>query len=579
MRTTQYLLATLKEKPSCAESMSHQLMLRAGMIRQLASGLYTWLPTGLRVLKKVENIVREEMQKAGGVEISMPIVQPAKLWKRSRRWDQYGAELLRLMDRNHRFFVMGPTHEEVITDLMRKEIHSYKQLPINVFQIQTKFRDEVRPRCGVMRAREFLMKDGYSFHINQDSLEHTYSIMYNTYSNILRRMDLNFCVVEADSGSIGGCVSHEFQVLASSGDNNIAFSTVSEYAANIEIAKTLPPTAMRSPPTQKKIQFSAPDLTTDITSLATHGNFSITNIVQTFVVKASQESDHELVVLLIRGDHEINKIKAESIDIVSAPLMFATDQEVRQYILTGLGSIGPVGISIPIIADRSVSIMSDFIVGANVDGQYLSGVNWERDLPLPRIEDIRNIVEGDLSPDGQGTLLLQRGIEVGHIFQLGTKYSQAFKALVQDNDGSSQILRMGCYGIGISRIVAAAIEQNHDQRGIIWSPSLAPFQVAIVPVSVQQSPRIRCIAEDLYHQLLLQGIDVILDDRIERPGVMFSEMDLIGIPHLLIINDRSANHEVVECQSRALNQKHILKISEIFAYLTASLKLPRQMRK
>ncbi|VFP82924.1 proline--tRNA ligase [Candidatus Erwinia haradaeae] len=572
MRATQYLLATLKEKPSGAESISHQLMLRAGMIRQLASGLYTWLPTGLRVLKKVENIVREEMQNAGGVEISMPIVQPAQLWQTSGRWEQYGAELLRLVDRNNRAFVMGPTHEEVITDLIRKEIHSYKQLPINLFQIQTKFRDEVRPRYGVMRSREFLMKDGYSFHVNQDSLEHTYSIMYNAYSNILRRMNLNFCVVEANTGSIGGSVSHEFQVLADSGDDKIAFSTRSTYTANIEIVRVLPPITVRSLPTQKKMQFSIPNIITNITSLITHGQFLITNIVQTLVVKASKKSDHKLVALLIRGDHEINTIKAENIDIVSAPLRLASNTEIRQYFETGVGSIGPVGLSIPIIADHSVAVMSDFIVGANVDAQYLSGVNWERDLPLPRVEDIRNVVAGDRSPDGHGTLLIQRGIEVGHIFQLGTKYSKVLKASAQDNNGSSHILRMGCYGMGISRIVAAAIEQNHDQRGIIWSPALAPFQVAIVPMAMQQTSCIQRIAEDLYHQLFLQGVDVLLDDRIERPGVMFSDMNLIGIPHILVINENSMDHAVVEYQSRASDKKHVLKISEVVSYLTTVLK-------
>ncbi|VFP79615.1 proline--tRNA ligase [Candidatus Erwinia haradaeae] len=579
MRTSQYLLATLKEKPSGAESISHQLMLRAGMIRQLASGLYTWLPTGLRVLKKVENIVREEMQNIGGVEISMPIVQPSKLWKKSGRWNQYGAELLKLIDRNHRSFVMGPTHEEVITDLICKEIHSYKQLPINLFQIQTKFRDEVRPRCGIMRAREFLMKDGYSFHSDQDSLEKTYISMYNAYSNILKRMHLNFCVVEADTGSIGGCISHEFQVLASSGDNDIALSTKSSYAANIEIAQALPSTFIYHTPTQKKMNFSVPNLITNITDIIKYSNFSIRDIVQTFIVKANKESNHELVALLIRGDHKINKIKAEKINIVGVPLSFASDKEIRKYVASGLGSIGPVDLNIPIIADHSVAIMSDFIVGANIDNEFFSGMNWERDLPLPRIEDLRNVVEGDFSPDGKGTLLIKHGIEVGHIFQLGTKYSQVFKAFVQDSNGSSRMLRMGCYGIGISRILAAAIEQNHDKRGIIWSPVLAPFEVAIIPIVMQQSARIQQMAEYLYNQLLCQGVDVILDDRIERPGVMFSDMSLIGIPHILVINENSLDHDAVEYKSRVSEEKNILiKINDILSYLTLQLNVKLKIK-
>ncbi|VFP80251.1 proline--tRNA ligase [Candidatus Erwinia haradaeae] len=570
MRTTQYILATLKEKPSSAETISHQLMLRAGMIRQLASGLYTWLPTGFRVVQKVKAIIREEMQRIGFFEISMPVVQPASLWQESGRWEQYGSELLKLVDRNRRSFVIGPTHEEVMTDFIRNEITSYKQLPIKLFQIQTKFRDEVRPRFGVIRSREFLMKDGYSFHATQESLQETYSVMYKAYSNILKKMNLNFCIVEADTGSIGGYISHEFQVLAPSGDNVIAYSTGSTYAANLEIAEALPPSDERKPGIQKKTQFSTQNITT-IQDLSEKLHIPIKKIVQTLVVKANTDSSNGFVALLVRGDHVLNKIKAEKIDIIAAPLRLIGDQEIRQYYQTGLESLGPVGLNMPIIADRSVSVMSDFIVGANVDGQYFRGINWGRDLPLPRIEDIRNVVEGDMSSDGKGTLLIQRGIEVGHIFQLGTKYSKALKAIVQTSNGCSEIIRMGCYGIGISRIIAAAIEQNHDKRGIIWSSVLAPFQVAILPINIKQSSHVRSLAEDLYVRLLAEGIDVILDDRAERLGVMFSDMELIGIPHILIISEHNLQNKEIEYKSRALNQKRIFKISDIIFYLKSEL--------
>ncbi|VFP87340.1 proline--tRNA ligase [Candidatus Erwinia haradaeae] len=570
MRTTQYMLATLKEKPSSAETISHQLMLRAGMIRQLASGLYTWLPTGLRVVQKVKAIVRAEMQRIGFLEISMPVVQPASLWQESGRWEQYGSELLKLSDRNCRSFVIGPTHEEVITDLIRNEITSYKQLPVKLFQIQTKFRDEVRPRFGVIRSREFLMKDGYSFHETQESLQETYSIVYKAYSNILQKMDLNFCIVEADTGSIGGYISHEFQVLAPSGDNIIAYSTESTYAANLEVAEAFPPSDVWQPGIQKKAKFSTPNITT-IQDLSEKCNIPIKKIVKTLVVKANTESSSELVALLVRGDHVLNKIKAEKIDIIASPLHLLGDQEIRQYYQAGLESLGPVGLNIPIIADRSVSAMSDFIVGANIDGQYFMGINWGRDLPFPRIEDIRNVVEGDVSSDGKGTLLIKRGIEVGHIFQLGTKYSKALKAIVQTSNRCSKIIKMGCYGIGISRIIAASIEQNHDERGIIWSSVLAPFQVAILPINIQKSSHVRSSSEDLYWRLLAEGIDVILDDRAERLGVMFSDMELIGVPHILIISERNLQNKEIEYQSRALNQKRIFKISDIIFYLKSEL--------
>ncbi|AXU96283.1 proline--tRNA ligase [Erwinia persicina] len=570
MRTTQYLLSTLKETPADAEVISHQLMLRAGMIRKLASGLYTWLPTGLRVLKKVENIVREEMNNAGAIEISMPVVQPADLWQESGRWEQYGPELLRFVDRGERPFVLGPTHEEVITDLIRNELSSYKQLPINLFQIQTKFRDEVRPRFGVMRSREFIMKDAYSFHTTQESLQETYEAMYRAYSQSFTRMGLDFRAVDADTGSIGGSASHEFQVLAQSGEDDVVFSTESDYAANIEKAEAVAPAGGRAAATQPMEQFATPDAKT-IAELVEQYGLPIDKTVKTLIVHASKESGHALVALLVRGDHELNEIKAEHLDIVASPLTFATEDEIRTLVNAGPGSLGPVGLNMPVIADRSVAAMNDFSAGANIDGQHLKGINWERDLPLPRVADIRNVVEGDASPDGKGTLLIKRGIEVGHIFQLGTKYSEAMKASVQGEDGRNQIMTMGCYGIGITRIVAAAIEQNHDERGIIWSPALAPFQVAILPMNMQKSFRVKELAEELYATLRARGIDVILDDRKERPGVMFADMELIGVPHSIVIGDRNLDSEEVEYKSRRTGEKRMIKTNEIVDFLVSEL--------
>ncbi|WP_455812707.1 proline--tRNA ligase [Pseudomonas graminis] len=570
MRTTQYLLSTLKETPADAEVISHQLMLRAGMIRKLASGLYTWLPTGLRVLKKVENIVREEMNNAGAIEISMPVVQPADLWQESGRWEQYGPELLRFVDRGERPFVLGPTHEEVITDLIRNELSSYKQLPLNLFQIQTKFRDEVRPRFGVMRSREFIMKDAYSFHTSQESLQETYDAMYRAYSQSFNRMGLNFRAVDADTGSIGGSASHEFQVLAQSGEDDVVFSTESDYAANMEKAEAAAPAGGRGAATQPMTQFATPDAKT-IAELVEQFALPIEKTVKTLMVQATKESGHTLVALLVRGDHELNEVKAEHIDIVAAPLTFATEEEIRALVNAGPGSLGPVGLNMPIIADRTVAAMSDFSAGANIDGQHLKGINWERDLPLPRVADIRNVVEGDASPDGKGTLLIKRGIEVGHIFQLGTKYSEAMKASVQGEDGRNQIMTMGCYGIGITRIVAAAIEQNHDERGIIWSPALAPFQVAILPMNMQKSFRVKELAEELYATLRAKGIDVILDDRKERPGVMFADMELIGVPHTIVIGDRNLDSEEVEYKARRAGEKRMIKTNEIVDFLVGEL--------
>ncbi|MGP9435708.1 proline--tRNA ligase [Ewingella sp. AOP8-B2-18] len=566
MRTTQYLLSTLKETPADAEVISHQLMLRAGMIRKLASGLYTWLPTGLRVLRKVENIVREEMNNAHAIEVSMPVVQPADLWQESGRWEQYGPELLRFVDRGDRSFVLGPTHEEVITDLIRNELSSYKQLPLNFFQIQTKFRDEVRPRFGVMRSREFIMKDAYSFHTTQESLQETYDAMYAAYSKIFSRMGLDFRAVQADTGSIGGSASHEFQVLASSGEDDIIFSTDSDFAANIELAEAVAPATPRAAATEEMRQVATPNAKT-IAELVEQFQLPVEKTVKTLMVHATEESGHKLVALLVRGDHELNEVKAEKLPQVASPLTFATEAEIRAVVSAGPGSLGPVNLPMPIVVDRTVAVMSDFSAGANIDGQHLFGINWERDLPLPQVADIRNVVEGDISPDGKGTLLIKRGIEVGHIFQLGTKYSQAMNATVQGEDGRNQVMTMGCYGIGVTRVVAAAIEQNHDDRGIIWPDAIAPFQVAILPMNMQKSFRVKEAAETLYETLRAKGIDVILDDRKERPGVMFADMELIGVPYQVVIGDRNLDAEELEYKNRRTGEKLMIKQSDIVEHL------------
>ncbi|MEH0875211.1 proline--tRNA ligase [Pectobacterium cacticida] len=570
MRTSQYMLSTLKETPADAEVISHQLMLRAGMIRKLASGLYTWLPTGLRVLRKVETIVREEMNNAGAIEISMPVVQPADLWVESGRWEQYGPELLRFVDRGERPFVLGPTHEEVITDLIRNEISSYKQLPLNFFQIQTKFRDEVRPRFGVMRSREFLMKDAYSFHTSQESLQITYDAMYAAYSKIFSRMDLDFRAVQADTGSIGGNASHEFQVLAASGEDDIVFSTESDYAANIELAEAVAPQLGRAEATEELRLVDTPNAKT-IAELVEQFALPIEKTVKTLLVKATEESGHKLVALLVRGDHELNEIKAEKIAQVASPLTFATEEEIRATIGAGPGSLGPVNLTIPVVVDRTVAAMSDFSAGANIDGKHYFGINWERDVPLPEVADIRNVVEGDISPDGKGTLQIKRGIEVGHIFQLGSKYSEALKATVQGEDGRNQTLTMGCYGIGVTRVVAAAIEQNHDEHGIIWPDAIAPFQVAILPMNMHKSFRVKEVAEDIYQQLRAKGIDVLLDDRKERPGVMFADMELIGVPHTIVIGDRNLDSEEIEYKHRRIGEKRMIKTGEIVDFLLANI--------
>lgn len=570
MRTTQYLLSTLKETPADAEVISHQLMLRAGMIRKLASGLYTWLPTGLRVLRKVENIVREEMNNANAIEVSMPVVQPADLWQESGRWEQYGPELLRFVDRGDRPFVLGPTHEEVITDLIRNEVSSYKQLPLNFFQIQTKFRDEVRPRFGVMRSREFLMKDAYSFHTTQESLQETYDVMYAAYSQIFNRMGLDFRAVLADTGSIGGSASHEFQVLAQSGEDDVVFSDSSDFAANIEFAEALAPTAPRGAATEEMRIVETPNAKT-IAELTEQFQVPVEKTVKTLMVHATPESGHKLIALLIRGDHELNEIKAEKLPQVAAPLTFATEAEIREIVAAGPGSLGPVNLPMPVVVDRTVAAMSDFSAGANIDGQHYFGINWDRNAALPEVADLRNVVAGDPSPDGQGTLVIKRGIEVGHIFQLGIKYSEAMNATVQGEDGRNQVMTMGCYGIGVSRVVAAAIEQNHDDRGIIWPDAIAPFQVAILPMNMHKSFRVKDAAEALYAELRSHGIDVILDDRKERPGVMFADMELIGVPHHVVIGDRNLDAEELEYKNRRSGEKQMIKQSDIVSYLLGQI--------
>ncbi|MUH71500.1 proline--tRNA ligase [Psychrosphaera haliotis] len=561
MRTSDYIIATLKETPSDAEVISHQLMLRAGMIRKLASGLYTWLPTGLKVVRKVEQVVREELESAGAIEMLMPVVQPADLWEESGRWQEYGPELLRIKDRHNRDFALGPTHEEVITEFVRKEINSYKQLPLNLYQIQTKFRDEVRPRFGVMRSREFIMKDAYSFHLSQDCLQQTYDRMHKAYCNIFERLGLDYRPVLADTGSIGGDASHEFHVLAESGEDAIAFSTGSQYAANIEKAEALVDKESADAPTKEMTLVDTPNTKT-IAALVEGFDVAIENTLKTLIVKASDEVDSEFVALVIRGDHELNEIKAENLPQVAEPLTMATEEQILSVMGAGPGSLGPVNSPIPVIADKTAAVTSDFAVGANQEDKHYFGVNWNRDVELADVADIRNVVEGDKSPCGNGTLTIKRGIEVGHIFQLGSKYSTAMNAGVLTETGKHQVLEMGCYGIGITRIVAAAIEQNHDKYGIKWPAALAPFSVAIVPMNMHKSHRIPPIAEAVYEKLKTAGVEVLFDDRKERPGVMFNDMELMGIPHQIVIGERNLDNNQIEYKNRHTGDKELLMVDE-----------------
>ena len=569
MRASRFLFATLRETPNDAEVISHQLMLRAGMIRKLASGLYNWLPMGVRVLNKVEAIVREEMNRAGALETLMPVTQPASLWEESGRYVQYGPELLRFKDRHSNDFVLGPTHEEVITDIARNELQSYKQLPINFYQIQTKFRDEIRPRFGVMRSREFIMKDAYSFHVDQASLQETYDVMYDTYCRIFSRLGLNFRPVQADTGSIGGSGSHEFHVLASSGEDDIAFSTESDYAANVEMAEAVL-VGERSAPVKALEVVDTPNQKT-IADVSTFLNADPAHSVKALLVQgiADENGKVPVVALFLRGDHELNEIKAEKHPLIASPLTFATEQQIQENGLV-TGFCGPQGLvekGLTVIIDRAASVLSDFVAGANEVDKHAVGVNWERDAQFTEVYDLRNVVEGDPSPDGKGTILIKRGIEVGHIFQLGQKYSEALNCKVLGEDGRPLVVTMGCYGIGVTRVVASAIEQNFDDKGIIWPAAIAPFEVAIIPMNAHKSPRTVEAAEALYAELQAAGYDVLLDDRNERPGVKFSDLELTGIPHRIVIGEKGLDAGTFEYKGRTDAESVNLSKEELLAKL------------
>ena len=569
MRASEFLLSTLKETPSDAEVVSHQLMLRAGLIRRVAAGIYNWMPLGLRVLRKVEQIVREEMERAGALELSMPVVQPAELWEESGRWELYGPELCRLEDRHQRPFCLGPTHEEVITQIARGEIKSYKQLPVNLFQIQTKFRDEIRPRFGVMRSREFVMKDGYSFHIDQTSQEETYWRMHQAYTCVFTRLGLDFRAVEADSGAIGGSLSHEFHVLAASGEDAIAFSSESDYAANVELAPALagkPDESVQAEPALER--FATPGIKT-IDDLAQQLDIPADQSIKTLLAKDDQGG---LVALIVRGDHRLNAIKASKLPGMLSPLMLAEAAEVKAILGAGFGSLGPVKLPVRVIVDHTAAMMSSFVCGANEDDYHLRGATWKRDVPHCEFADIREIVAGDPSPCGQGTLDIRRGIEVGHIFQLGTKYSEAMGATVLDDQGRQQPMVMGCYGIGITRIVAAAIEQNHDDNGIIWPATMAPFDIALVPLGADKSEAVQDATETLYAACTEAGVSTFLDDRKERPGVKFAEMELLGIPIRITIGARSLAEGNLELTHRRSGETEMVAPTDILERIQQLLK-------
>ena len=566
MRVSQFFISTLKEAPAEAELPSHRLMLRAGYIRKLSSGLYTWMPLGLRVLRKVEAVVREEMNKSGGIELLMPAVQPAELWQETGRWDVFGPQMLKIKDRHDNLFCFGPTHEEVITDIARREVKSYRQLPLNFYQIQTKFRDEVRPRFGVMRAREFVMKDAYSFHSSFESLEQTYRVMYETYSRIFTRLGLQFRAVAADTGAIGGSGSHEFHVLADSGEDALAFCPNSDYAANVELAEAVAPATPRGDATQEMQKVITPGQKT-IGEVAAFFDTSARNVLKAIAVMTHE---NEFVLLLLRGDHQLNEIKASK---VLGEFRFASEEEVHRHMHCRTGYIGPVNATVRVLTDRAAAVLSDFICGANDDGFHFSGANFGRDVHLDsaNIHDLRNVVAGDPSPDGKGILELCRGIEVGHIFQLRTKYSEALQATFLDENGKAQVMEMGCYGIGVSRIVAAAIEQNFDERGIALPAGMAPFQVAIAPIGIKKSEAVRNAAEQLYAELTAAGIEVLLDDRDERPGVMFADLELIGIPHRIVIGDRGLKEGKVEYQGRKDEAAQAVPLQEVAKLVQSKL--------
>jgi len=568
MRASHFYIPTLKETPADAEIASHRLMLRAGMIRRIAAGIYSWLPLGWRTLSKVENIVREEMNRVGSLEVLMPSVQPAELWQESGRWQEYGIELLRFKDRHERDFCLGPTHEEVITAMIRNEIKSYRQLPANFYQMQWKFRDEVRPRFGVMRSREFLMKDAYTFHSSQASLQETYELMYAAYERVFQRCGLAFSAVAADSGAIGGSKSHEFHVLADSGEDAIAVNDKYDYAVNVELAETLPLEEPRPAPAQDVQEVDTPGVHT-IDDLARFLDIDASRTVKTLVVKGTDGP----VALVLRGDHELNDLKAEGLPEVADPLQFLEGAEFKSAVGCEPGSVGPVGLDIPVIADYAAVPLADFVSGANRDGRHLTGVNWERDLPEPRAADLRKVVEGDPCPkpgaadDPEGRLVVKRGIEVGHVFQLGTKYSESMNATCLDENGRSVVMPMGCYGIGVTRVVAAAIEQGHDEDGIIWPDAIAPFEVVIVPIGYHKSERVAQSADRLYGELIDAGLDVLLYDRDERPGVLFAEADLIGVPHRLVIGDRGLDKGIIEYKHRQSGDVEELAIDGLAARL------------
>lgn len=569
MRTSQFFLSTLKEAPSDAEIVSHKLMLRAGLIKRLAGGIYTWMPAGLRILKKVENIVREEMNRAGAVELLMPAVVPAELWQETGRWEKYGPELLRLKDRHQRDFVIGPTHEEVITDVVRKDVKSYRQLPVHLYQVQSKFRDEIRPRFGVMRGREFLMKDGYSFHASYADLAREYQNMHDTYSRIFTRLGLKFRAVAADTGSIGGTGSHEFHVLADSGEDAIAFCPSSDYAANVELAEALPPNKERADAGPAMARVATPNRIR-CEDVADFLKLPLAKTVKAIAVM----HDEEFVLLLVRGDHSLNEIKVGKLPGLD-PFRFATDSEIEQFLGCKPGYIGPVGVDsskVRVIADRSVACMDNFVCGANSEGFHLTDTNWGRDLTEPSlVADIRNVVAGDLSPDGKGHLEICRGIEVGHIFQLRTKYSEAMKCTFLDENGKEQVMEMGCYGIGVSRIVGAAIEQGHDERGIVFPAAIAPFEICIVPMGYTKSDAVRKAADELYAELKAAGVDVVLDDRNERPGVMFADMELIGVPHRVVVGERGLNEGKLEYKGRRDAEAEMVAAGDMVAFLKGKL--------
>ena len=564
MRLSQFHLATVKEVPADAEIASHRLMLRAGMIRKLASGLYTWAPLGLRVLRKVENVVREEMNRAGAIELLMPAVQPKELWEESGRWEKFGDQLLKIKDRKEQEFCFGPTHEEVITDFARNELKSYKQLPVSFYQIQTKFRDEIRPRFGVMRAREFLMKDAYSFHLSPESLADTYGAMYQAYSRIFSRLGLTFRAVQADTGAIGGNASHEFQVLADSGEDAIVFSDGSDYAANVEKAEALAP-AIERPAAQAQLKRVDTPAQRTIAEVSAFLGVSPRQCIKTLLVRGRKG----LVALCLRGDHDINEVKAGKLPELPDESVLASEEEILAATGTRPGFIGPVGLpdSIPVIVDRSAAVLADFVCGGNADGTHYTGANWERDARITRVEDIRQVVEGDPSPDGHGTLHMARGIEVGHVFQLGPKYAQALGATVLDDQGKAQVMMMGCYGIGVSRIVAAAIEQSHDEAGIVWPESMAPWRVAVCIINPKNLPDVREAAEALYRKLEERGIETVLDDRGLRPGQMFADLELIGIPHRVVVSERGLAAGTLEYRRRGEAENRAISEDELFTLL------------